>query len=192
MHRVYITFTYHMRWTQKHRYYSPPLQIKINNTEEDKCFSPEQTKEDLPQPPPTTPTKTQKLPSPSSMVTPKAIRNSFAKSSEAVESKRKLSTHKIAETESEMNTNQNLENSKNVTNDKATKPSTHPLNNFQLKIPDKSTSRIPGKTSPTKLRLPKLAPSPTPQETTPSSDTYSKISLPKLIEPSTQSTRVAH
>ncbi|XP_053977618.1 uncharacterized protein LOC128875771 [Hylaeus volcanicus] len=192
MHRVYVTFAYHARWTQKHRYYSPHLQIKVNDSEEVKRLSPEQTKEDLPQPPPTTPTKTQKLPSPSSVVTPKAVRNSFARSSETVRSRKNSSTHETAEVESEMKKSPNLEHSKNITNNKTGRPPSgaHPPNNLRLKSPD--SPRMSGKASPTKLRLPKLAPSPTPQETIPNPDTSPKVSLPKLIEPSMQSTRVAH
>jgi len=67
-------------------------------------------------------------------------------------------------------------------------PRTSPL------ISNKTSPATPRKTpSPKALRLPKLAPSPIPQEASPATtETQVKISLPKLMEPSSQVTRMAY
>lgn len=118
--------------------------------------------QDVPQPPPTTPTKAQKLVSPTSAMIPKAV-NSLAKSSQ------------IAYAGYEDERNPNSKGNQTITQNKTVKSS--------------GTSR---NTSTKKLRLPKLVQSPTPQETTSISKIHSNISLPKLIEPSTELTRVTH
>ncbi|XP_031838274.2 microtubule-associated protein tau isoform X2 [Nomia melanderi] len=164
---------------------------QIENTEEVNSLSTEPSKENLPQPPPTTPTKTRKLPSPSSMVTSKAVRNSFAKSSEATESKKNSLSKDTAKAVSESKKNLNLENGKTATEDRTPKsPTSTECSN--LKSPNKSSLRTPRKTSPKNIRFPKLAPSPVPPEAVPVSETHSKISLPKLIEHSAQLNSVTH
>ncbi|XP_076677732.1 microtubule-associated protein tau isoform X2 [Andrena cerasifolii] len=156
-------------------------QIKI--IDEMKSLSTEQRKEDLPQPPPTTPTKTQKPASTSSIVTPKAVRTGLAKSPEVAGSKRNL-PYGTSDVESGMEKSLNGEDSKNTTKNKAMKSPTSPQtqNSFQQKNLDKNTSR---KISSGTLRFPKLAQSPTPQEATSISETHSPITLPKLLEPFT-------
>ncbi|XP_076383244.1 microtubule-associated protein tau isoform X3 [Megalopta genalis] len=165
---------------------------QLETVEEVSSLSTELLKENLPQPPPTTPTKIRKLPSPSSMVTPKAVRSSFAK--EATESKKNLSSKETAKVASEVKKNLNLANSKTVAEEKIIKSPTSPEypNNPRLKSPDKSSSHTLRKVSPKNIRLPKIVPSPTPPETTPITETHSKISLPKLIESPTQLSSVAH
>ncbi|XP_076650730.1 microtubule-associated protein tau isoform X2 [Halictus rubicundus] len=166
---------------------------QIENVEEVNSVSTELLKENLPQPPPTTPTKIRKLPSPSSMVTPKAVRSSFAKSSEAAESKKNPSPKETVKVASETRKNLKLANIKAVADEKIAKsPSPeHPVNP-RLKSPDKSSPNTPRKASPINIRLPKLAPSPTPPEAIPISEIHSKISLPKLIEPSKHLNSVTH
>ncbi|XP_070172154.1 mucin-2 isoform X2 [Polyergus mexicanus] len=60
--------------------------------------------------------------------------------------------------------------------------------------PSKTSSGTPRKTSsPRELHLPKLASSPIPQEASPTApEIHSKITLPKLIEPSSKATRMAY
>ncbi|XP_076295601.1 uncharacterized protein LOC143216439 [Lasioglossum baleicum] len=127
------------------------------------------------------------------MVTPKAVRSSFAKSSEAAESKKSSSPKETVKVASETRKNLNLANIKAVADEKIAKsPSPEYPVNPRLKSPDKSSPNTPRKASPKNIRLPKLAPSPTPPETIPISKTDSKISLPKLIEPSKHLNSVAH
>ncbi|KAF7386563.1 hypothetical protein HZH66_011015 [Vespula vulgaris] len=73
---------------------------------------------------------------------------------------------------------------------KLSKPSNtpRPPNNLRLRNTDNTSPR---KTSPNELRLPKLTASPVHQEVNTVSETHSKLILPKLIESSMQSTRVA-
>ncbi|XP_078038235.1 microtubule-associated protein tau isoform X2 [Augochlora pura] len=165
---------------------------QLETVEEVNTFSTELLKENLPQPPPTTPTKMRKLPSPTSVVTPKAVRSSFAK--EATESKKSLSSKETAKPAGEAKKNVNLMNAKTVAEEKILKSPTTPEypNSPRLKSPDKSSPRTPRRVSPKNIRLPKIVPSPTPPETTPITETHSKISLPKLIEPPAQLSSVAH
>ncbi|XP_017789563.1 PREDICTED: uncharacterized protein LOC108571916 [Habropoda laboriosa] len=115
--------------------------FQVKSTEEIDPFT-EQTKDDSPQPPPTTPTKAQNLSSQSSMVTPKAVRSSLAKSPETIGLKKGLSPSKILKVEDEIKRNLNSED-KNVTKDKIPKSPTasHSLDNLQLKSPENKTAR---------------------------------------------------
>ena len=151
-----------------------------------KSLPAEQRKEDLPQPPPTTPTKTQKPASTASVVTPKAVRTGLAKSPEVVGSQ-KILPYGTSDVESGIEKSLNGEDSKNTTKDKTMKSPTSPQTpkSFQQKNLDKSPPGTSRKTSSGTLRFPKLAQSPTPQEATSISDTHSPITLPKLIEPFT-------
>ncbi|XP_036145564.1 proteoglycan 4 [Monomorium pharaonis] len=59
--------------------------------------------------------------------------------------------------------------------------------------PNRISPATPRQTpSPKELRLPKLAPSPISQEANPVVETHSKITLPKLIEPSSKSNRTTY
>ncbi|KZC08563.1 Microtubule-associated protein 2, partial [Dufourea novaeangliae] len=109
---------------------------QIANIEEEKNFLNELLKENLPQPPPTTPIKIRKLPSPTSIVTPKAVRSSFAKSSKATGSKNNLSSK---ETDEMAKDSPDLEDSKAITKDKL-KNSPSPIEtNPPSKSSDKSS-----------------------------------------------------
>ncbi|XP_072743392.1 uncharacterized protein Tau isoform X2 [Anoplolepis gracilipes] len=181
-----------------------------------------------PQPPPSTPTKA--VTSPSSIVTPRAVRSGLAKSPESTTPKRQLAQ------ETEGLTLANGQTSKtplpDATNDRNTPKgrsptSPRPPSSLRIKsadeksslgtprktspgtprkpspgTPRKTSPNTPNKTSPgtprkspspRELRLPKLAPSPIPQEASPAApETHSKITLPKLIEPSSKAARMAY
>ncbi|CAK9824161.1 hypothetical protein ANTRET_LOCUS2372 [Anthophora retusa] len=114
---------------------------RVKSTEEINTLT-EQTKDDLPQPPPTTPTKAQNLPSQSSMVTPKAVRSSLAKSPEAIGLKKSLPPSKILEVEDGIKRNLNSED-KNITKDKIQKLPTasHSVDSVPLKSPENKTAK---------------------------------------------------
>ncbi|XP_014601435.1 PREDICTED: microtubule-associated protein tau isoform X3 [Polistes canadensis] len=154
---------------------------------------------ELPQPPPSTPTRGRTVKSPSRVVTAQAVRSSLAKSPTS-------NKNNILPKDADSPATQNLEknedsrNEKNITEKKSPMkedsgkslkpPSTppRPPNNLRLKNINKTS---PGKMSPNELRLPKLATSPVHQEINTVSETSPKLILPKLIESSIQSTRVA-
>ncbi|XP_026300292.1 microtubule-associated protein 2 isoform X6 [Apis mellifera] len=103
----------------------------------------EQVKDDLPQPPPSTPTKIQNLPSPSSMVTPKAVRSSLAKSPE-IGSKKNSSSLEIIEKEDGNKKNLSSEDRNIMKNRTAKSPIiSHSLNNSQAKSPENRTMKSP-------------------------------------------------
>ncbi|XP_011699080.1 PREDICTED: proteoglycan 4-like [Wasmannia auropunctata] len=184
-----------------------------------------------PQPPPSTPTKTRGAVSPSSVVTPRAVRSGLARSPEATTPRGRLAQ----ETGGAATLANGLASkvpAPDVTNSGGTpkgrspgRSPTSPRPPSSLRVRsagDKSspgtprqispgtprqtspgtpsrisprTPRSPRKTpSPKELRLPKLASSPMSRsEASPAiAESHSKISLPKLIEPSSQSARTAY
>ncbi|XP_029661727.1 proteoglycan 4-like [Formica exsecta] len=199
-----------------------------------------------PQPPPSTPTKARGVTSPSSIVTPRAVRSGLAKSPESTTPRRQL----VQETEGLTLANGRASKtpSPDATNDRNTpkgRSPTAPRPPSSLRVksandksspntPRKTSPGTPGKTSPgtssktspgtpsktspgtpsktspgtpsktssgtprkspspRELRLPKLASSPIPQEASPAApETHSKITLPKLIEPSSKAARMAY
>lgn len=158
----------------------------------------EPSSSDLPQPPPSTPTRRRTVKSPSRVVTARAVRSSLAKSPTS-------NKNNILPKDTDVPATQNLEkdedrSEKNITEKKSPikedsgksfkPPSTppRPPNNLRLKNTNKTSPR---KMSPNELRLPKLATSPVHQEINTVSETSPKLILPKLIESSMQSTRVA-
>ncbi|XP_014469164.1 PREDICTED: serine/arginine repetitive matrix protein 2 [Dinoponera quadriceps] len=165
---------------------------------------------EMPQPPPSTPTRVRHVTSPSSVVTPRAVRNGLAKSPDASTPRRQL----VQETEGGLNVADERSASKTPSPDateggsaaKSRSPrSPRPPSSLRVKsasdrssprmspsTPSKTSPGTPRKTSPRELRLPKLASSPTPQEASPAPESHSKITLPKLIEPSSQAARMAY
>ncbi|XP_076759045.1 uncharacterized protein LOC143428209 [Xylocopa sonorina] len=134
---------YNIQRTLKHRYNSPRFLLKIETIEED-ISSAKQSKDDSPQPPPSTPTKAQNRPSPSSMVTPKAVRSGLARSPETMGSKKNLSPSDTIEIEDENKIGSNVED-KTLTR---SKPAKSPLtlkspNGSQLKSPENRTPKSP-------------------------------------------------
>ncbi|KAL2714881.1 microtubule-associated protein tau-like isoform X2 [Vespula squamosa] len=153
---------------------------------------------DLPQPPPSTPTRGRTIKSPSRVITARAVRSSLAKSPT---SNKKDVLPKNTNGTTVQNVEKDEEKCKKNTYEKGSpikesdpfklsKPSNtpRPPNNLRLKNTDNTSPR---KTSPNELRLPKLTASPVHQEVNTVSETHSKLTLPKLIESSMQSTRVA-
>lgn len=197
---MYLTFTHHTRRPLKHRHHSPPLYVKVESTEENEgpVLKENTTKDTSPQPPPSTPTKARTATSPSTIVTPKAVRNSLAKSPESVAPKKNLmSPGEHPQINGTQKKGQNSEGteSKGTAKERIIKSPTSPRppSNLRLKSPDKSSSNTSRKASPKELKLPKLAASPPLQDNnTPITETHSKITLPKLIETSGQPARVAH
>lgn len=164
--------------------------------EEDKTHA--QTKNgDLPQPPPSTPTRGRTVKSPSRVVTPQAVRSSLAKS--PTTNKKNIlpkNTEPVSNTEEIQEKNKiNSSDKKNSIKEdvpKTSKPANAPRPPNNLRLKNKTSPGSPKKTSPHELRLPKLAASPVQQEVNAISETESKLTLPKLIESSMQSARVAH
>ncbi|CAD1469755.1 unnamed protein product, partial [Heterotrigona itama] len=135
----------------------------------------EQTKDDFPQPPPSTPTKARNLRSPS-MVTPKAVRSSLAKSPETVGLKRSASPLQTTETENRNKKspssedenvikgktakspiNSNNSESKDLENRTARSPVSPSIsNNVQLKNPEDKTTKSPISSRPPSSRLKNL------------------------------------
>nr|XP_012221483.1 PREDICTED: proteoglycan 4-like [Linepithema humile] len=169
-----------------------------------------------PQPPPTTPTKTRSVTPPSSIVTPRAVRSGLAKSPEATTPRRQHALETEGSTLVNGRTSKTPSpdaiNDRNTSKDRSPRSPISPRPPSSLRVksagdkstpstprtspltPSKTSPGTPRKTpSPKELRLPKLAPSPIPQETSPATpETHVKISLPKLIEPSSQATRMAY
>lgn len=154
---------------------------------------------DLPQPPPSTPTRGRTTRSPSRVITAQAVRSSLAKSPTSIkkdvllENTNGTSVQYVEKDEEKGKKNTYEKRSPIKESDplKLSKPSStpRPPNNLRLKSADKTSPR---KTSPNELRLPKLTASPVHQEVNTSvSETHSELTLPKLIESSMQSTRVA-
>ncbi|XP_018401403.1 PREDICTED: extensin-like [Cyphomyrmex costatus] len=172
-----------------------------------------------PQPPPSTPTKTRAVVSPSSVVTPQAVRSGLARSPEATTPRGQL----MQETGGPTLANGRVSKtpSPDVTNSKGTpkgyspgRSPTSPRPPSSLRVrsagdksspetsrktspstPNRASPRTPRKTpSPKELRLPKLTSSPVLQEANPAvAESHEKITLPKLIEhPSSQSARMAY
>lgn len=173
------------------------VQCIAEQTDEEKT----QTKtksSDLPQPPPSTPTRGRNTKSPSRPITAQAVRSSLAKS--PTSNKKDVLSKNTNGTLAQSAVKDEDKNKKNIYEKKSTikesdpfelsKPSNtpRPPNNLRLKNTDKTS---PKKTSPNVLRLPKLTASPVHQEVNTVSETHSKLTLPKLIESSMQSTRVA-
>ncbi|XP_029173738.1 proteoglycan 4-like, partial [Nylanderia fulva] len=208
-HSVCLTLTIHLQGPQKHRHHSPPASQETQTPVNDRHF-PNDSKihdnEIQPQPPPSTPTKARGATSPSSVVTPRAVRSGLARSPEATTPRRQLAQ------ETESLTPANGQTSKtpppDVTNNRNTPKgrsptSPRPPSSLRVKSAgDKSSPSTPNKTSPgtprktpspRELRLPKLASSPISQEASPATpETQSKITLPKLIEPSSKAARMAY
>ncbi|XP_043511008.1 microtubule-associated protein tau isoform X1 [Frieseomelitta varia] len=145
------------------------------NLAEETNSSGEQAKDDFPQPPPSTPTKARNLRSPS-MVTPKAVRSSLAKSPETVGLKRSSPPLQTTETENRNKKNPSSENenvikgktakspinssnteSKNLGNRTAKSPVSPPVpNNDQLESPEDKTTKSPISSRPPSSRLKNL------------------------------------
>ncbi|XP_015178629.1 PREDICTED: microtubule-associated protein futsch-like isoform X2 [Polistes dominula] len=154
---------------------------------------------DLPQPPPSTPTRGRTVKSPSRVVTAQAVRSSLAKS--PTSNKNNVLPKDADVPPAAQNLQRDEDRSEKTITEKKSPikedsvkslkpPSTppRPPNNLKLKYTNKTSPR---KTSPNELRLPKLATSPVHQEINTVSETSPKLILPKLIESSMQSTRVA-
>lgn len=130
------------------------------------------------------------------MITAQAVRSSLAKSPTSnkkdVLSKNTNDTsiQNVEKNEEKKNTYEKRSPIKESDPFKLSKPSNtpRPPNNLRLRNTDNTSPR---KTSPNELRLPKLTASPVHQEVNTVSETHSKLILPKLIESSMQSTRVA-
>lgn len=168
-----------------------------------------------PQPPPSTPTKTRGVVSPSSVVTPQAVRTGLAKSPEATTPRRQLTQEAGGPTltnGSSKAPSPDVTNSKSTPKGRSQRSPTSPRPPSSLRVRsagDKSSPGTPRKTSPgtpsrispgtprntpspKELRLPKLASSPISQATPAVAETHPKITLPKLIEPSSHSARMAY
>ncbi|XP_011873754.1 PREDICTED: proteoglycan 4-like [Vollenhovia emeryi] len=163
----------------------------------------------MPQPPPSTPTKARGTVSPSAVVTPQAVRSGLARSPEATTPRGQLAQETGGSTPANGRASKTPPD---VTSSRGTpkgrspgRSPTSPRPPSSLRVRsagDKSSPGTPRKTSPStprktpspkELRLPKLASSPISQEAGPAAaETHAKISLPKLIEPSSQSARMAY
>ncbi|XP_025163492.1 proteoglycan 4, partial [Harpegnathos saltator] len=160
-----------------------------------------------PQPPPSTPTRARNVASPSStVVTPRAVRNGLAKSPDATTPRRQLAH----ETDGRASKTPSPDATEGGIAAKGRSPrSPRPPSSLRVKsatersspatpraspnTPPKTSPGTPRKASARELRLPKLASSPAPpQEASPAPDSHSKITLPKLIEPSSQAARMAY
>ncbi|KAK2588601.1 hypothetical protein KPH14_006371 [Odynerus spinipes] len=187
-----------LRYTELSRTRYNIVQRTAEEVDEDKTQT-ETKNGDLPQPPPTTPTRGRTVKSPSRVVTPQAVRSSLAKS--PTTNKKNIlpkSTEPVPNAEeTEEKGKINASEKKTTTQEDLSKSSKspnnpRPPNNLRLKGSNKTSPGSPRKTPPNELRLPKLAASPVHQEINTVSETESKLTLPKLIESSMQSTRVAH
>ncbi|XP_071562797.1 uncharacterized protein, partial [Temnothorax nylanderi] len=195
---------------------SPQIQTSVEDDPNDSKTS----DNEMPQPPPSTPTKVRGAVSPSSVVTPRAVKSGLAKSPDATTATPRGQLTQETGGSTLANGRTFKTPSPDVTNSKGTpkgrsprRSPTSPRPPSSLRVRsagDKSSpgtprkpspgtpSRIspstPRKTpSPKELRLPKLASSPIPQEASPAAaETHSKITLPKLTEPSSQSARMAY
>ncbi|KAL6434061.1 hypothetical protein ACFW04_005900 [Cataglyphis niger] len=202
-----------------------------------------------PQPPPSTPTKARGVTSPSSIVTPRAVRSGLAKSPESTTPRRQIGQETEGLTPANRRASKtpspDATNDRNTSKDRSPRSPTSPRPPSSLRVKsanDKSSPNTPRKTSPStpsktspgtpsktspgtpsktspgtpsktspgtlnktssdtprktpsprELRLPKLASSPIPQEASPAApETHSKITLPKLIEPSSKAARMAY
>ncbi|XP_032667277.1 nucleolar protein dao-5 isoform X2 [Odontomachus brunneus] len=168
-----------------------------------------------PQPPPSTPTRARHVTSPSSVVTPRAVRNGLAKSPDATTPRRQLAPEGLTVVDGRASKTPSPDATEGGGVAKSRSPrsptSPRPPSNLRIKsagerssprmspgtptkaspgTPKKASPGTPRKASPKELRLPKLASSPTPQEASPATENHSKIILPKLIEP--QAARIAY
>ncbi|XP_043601067.1 microtubule-associated protein 4 isoform X4 [Bombus pyrosoma] len=115
-----------------------------DNMVEEINLSTEQAKDDSPQPPPSTPTKAQKLASPSSMVTPQAVRNSLAKSPETVQPRKGSSALETIEVEDGNKENSSSEDKNVIKSRTARSPvNLDSLDSPQLKSPENRTAKLP-------------------------------------------------
>ncbi|XP_071635621.1 uncharacterized protein Tau isoform X2 [Temnothorax longispinosus] len=183
---------------------------------------------EMPQPPPSTPTKVRGAVSPSSVVTPRAVKSGLAKSPDATTATprgqftQETGGPTLANGRTFKTPSPDVTNSKGTPKGRSARRSpTSPRPPSSLRVrsagdesspgtprkpspgtprkpspgtPSRISPSTPRKTpSPKELRLPKLASSPIPQEASPAAaETHSKITLPKLIEPSSQSARMAY
>ncbi|KAL0104466.1 hypothetical protein PUN28_017296 [Cardiocondyla obscurior] len=172
---------------------------------------------ETPQPPPSTPTKVRGVVSPSPVVTPQAVRSGLAKTPEATTPRRQVAQETggsaLANDRAIKTPSPDVIHGKDAAKGRSPgrSPTTpRPPSSLSIKpasdksslgtpkktspgTPRRVSPGTPRKTSPKELRLPKLASSPVSQETSPAVvETHSKITLPKLIEPSSQSTRMAY
>lgn len=167
-----------------------------------------------PQPPPSTPTRARHVTSPSSVVTPRAVRNGLAKSPDATTPRRQFAQENegltVADGRASKTPSPDATEGGNVARSRSPRSPTsaRPPSSLRVKsaseksspasprtspgTPSRTSPATPRKPSPRELRLPKLASSPTPQEASPAPENHSKITLPKLIEPSSQATRMAY
>lgn len=171
-----------------------------------------------PQPPPSTPTKARGVTSPSSIVTPRAVRSGLAKSPESTTPRRQHAQETegltLANGRASTTLSPDATNDRNTPKGRSPRSPSSPRPPSSLRVKsadDKSSPGTPRKTSPgtpnktspgtprktpspRELRLPKLTSSPIPQENTNPAvpETQSKITLPKLVEPSSKAARMAY